>query len=299
MIWHKNGLWLRWFKTPPPILVPCLVVFPPCSVMYLFSLTLSFFFPTENERSSVEGPMSPRCTQWDQRVPISVRVLRCFPDPLITWTFCYSSDSLSTELDVYWITQEICLHTVPSSPLIVQTVTRPTHRRHHTIFKSLNPPTDKNYNTVLGAQIFPFNVNSVDYNKKGLSLSVSSNPKYLVYIQKPRHEVVWTSGPGDSGIHQNPNNYVEKMPWWVTHLLLRDQTHRNRRVGFLEKTITQHQKNLCDIPTRYGAFRTTWGVSGVPYHDPCLGVRMLWIVFVWDFHHDTHSTVNPTFRGRQ
>jgi hypothetical protein len=59
---------------------------------------------------------------------------------LIPWTFYYSSDPLSTDLDGHCITREIWIHTVhhPSSPFIVQTEVRPARRRHHTILKSLN-----------------------------------------------------------------------------------------------------------------------------------------------------------------
>ncbi len=59
------------------------------------------------------------------------RVLYCFPDPLLAWTFYCSSDSLSTELQGHCIAREIWIHTVhhPLSPFIVQTATRPTHCR--------------------------------------------------------------------------------------------------------------------------------------------------------------------------
>ncbi len=50
------------------------------------------------------------------------RVLRCFPDPLLAWTFYYSSDSLSTELQGHCIAREIWMHPVhqPSSSSLFQ-----------------------------------------------------------------------------------------------------------------------------------------------------------------------------------
>ena len=88
--------------------------------------------------ASVHATYKPN-VQVSNQARYHARVLRCFPDPLIAWTFYCSSDSLSTELQGHCIAREIWIHTVhhPLSPFIVQTATRPSHCRHHTILKSL------------------------------------------------------------------------------------------------------------------------------------------------------------------
>jgi hypothetical protein len=87
--------------------------------------------------ASVHATYKPN-VQVSNQARYHARVLRCFPDLLLAWTFYCSSDSLSTELQGHCIAREIWIHTVhhPLSPFIVQTAARPAHCRHHTILKS-------------------------------------------------------------------------------------------------------------------------------------------------------------------
>ncbi len=57
----------------------------------------------------------------------SARVLRCFPDPLLAWTFYYSSDSLSTELQGHWITREMSTHSPLSVYHLLYSILIPQH----------------------------------------------------------------------------------------------------------------------------------------------------------------------------
>jgi hypothetical protein len=61
--------------------------------------------------ASVHVKYNPN-VQGSNQAHYHARFLRCFPDPLIAWTFYCSSDSLSTELQGHCITREIWIHTV-------------------------------------------------------------------------------------------------------------------------------------------------------------------------------------------
>ena len=76
--------------------------------------------------------IAPPCEIQDlcpRKQPSSIpyRLLCCFTDPLIAWTYYCSSDLLSTELRGHYITREIWMHTVYRSFYVSLFHRIPTH----------------------------------------------------------------------------------------------------------------------------------------------------------------------------
>ncbi len=58
---------------------------------------------------------------------LGARVLHCFPDPLLAWTFYCSSDSLSTELQGHCIAREMSTHSPLSVYHLLYSILIPQH----------------------------------------------------------------------------------------------------------------------------------------------------------------------------
>ncbi len=72
----------------------------------------------QHQLVSIHAPKSNTC---------DARVLRCFPDSLLAWTFYCSSDSLSTELQGHCIAREMSTHSPLSVYHLLYSILIPQH----------------------------------------------------------------------------------------------------------------------------------------------------------------------------